>query len=496
MKHTIFLHPLRCSLAATLLCLGAAALNAQTLSYKVEGTASTSGGKYAPYWFTSNRYGLGSADNQSAYLRAGVRDDVALPDSNWHFSAALDLVGGHNLSSSVLVQQAYGEAQWRLLRLTLGQKERPGELKNQRLSTGSLVESGNARPVPQVRLEVPEFWDLFHTGGWFTLRGHLAYGMFTDYHWQKDFAAAGTRYAKNILYHSKALFLKGGNEHKFPLTLVWGLQMDAQFGGTIYNYTNVAGRTVKEPERFQDFWKAFRPSHGDSETTGSDQLNIEGNQLGSWHLELAWTEPAFKVRGYLEHMFEDHSGVDFKYGLWRDGLYGIETTLTRCPWLNDIVVEYFNSSDQAGPIYHDRTAQIDDQISSQDSYYSHGEYPDWQTYGHVLGNPLISSPLYNQNGHLTIYSNRVEAFHLGLSGQPLPYLDYRLLLTKMHSWGTFAQPFTHLKGDTSGLLELTFRPSRWKGWSASASAAWNKGELYGDCGGVMLSVCKTGIFKW
>lgn len=482
--------------ALALLGTCCSAVSAQTVSYRVEGTGALSGGSFAPFWHTANRQGLGSVETRSGYLRAAAVGESNSQDGAWHFTYGLDLVAGHNLASHVLMQQGYGEVEWRMWRLTLGQKERTGELKNPLLSTGGLTESGNARPVPQLRLEVPDYWDLFHTHGWFTLRGHVAYGMFTDGGWQQDFAAAGTRYAKNVLYHSKALFLKGGNDKEFPLTAVWGLQMATQFGGTIYNCFDKAGNTLHMQSRPVDFFKALVPLGGDSKTSVNDQGNVEGNHLGSWHVELAWKEENWKVRGYLEHMFEDHSGMFLEYGLWKDGLYGVEVELPRMRWLNNIVLEYFNSGDQAGPIYHDTSDKIPDQISCRDSYYNHDEYPCWQSYGFVLGSPLITEPLYNANGHLTIYNNRVEAFHAGFKGEPLACLGYRVLLTKMRGWGTYAQPFSHIKDDFSGLVELSYRPASLAGWSATASFAWNRGELYGDCGGLMLSVAKTGLIHW
>jgi hypothetical protein len=466
----------------------------QVLEYKVEMNGAAGHGDYAPFWHTANRFGLGSVDTKSGYVRAGVDGMTAVRDSAWKFTYGLDLVTGYHMTSTVLVQQAFGEVQWKALRLSVGQKERDGELKNQRLSTGALIESGNARPVPQVRLEMPEFWYLPLTNDWFAMRAYLAYGMFMDGNWQKNFAAPGTRYAKHVRYHTKALFLKGGNERKFPLTLTLGLQMDAEFGGTVYNYFNQTGRTVKMKSRLIDYWRALVPGHGDNENTLIDQLNIEGNQLGSWHLEIGWKEPKWGVRAYYEHMFEDHSGTLFKYGLWKDGMGGIEVH-SPWRWVNDVVAEYFYSRDQSGPIYHDSNDQIKDQISSCDNYYVHGEYPNWQTYGMIIGSPMALSPIYNKNGRLEIYNNRVTAYHLGWSGAPADWLVYRAMVTKMNGWGTYGLPYTHVKHSTSCLLEVGVKPHRWKEWQFTASGALDRGGLYGDNVGLMVGIIKRGIIK-
>ena len=83
---------------------------------------------------------------------------------------------------------------------------------NPTLSSGGLTSGMNARPIPQVRFEVPDFWTIPGTGNWLALRGYIGYGMYTDNKWQRDFVG-GTKsiYSKNSLYHTKAGFLRIGN---------------------------------------------------------------------------------------------------------------------------------------------------------------------------------------------------------------------------------------------------------------------------------------------
>jgi hypothetical protein len=56
------------------ICLSAQEQKASTpFSYRVETSVSVADGRYAPLWFTANRYGLSSQEPKSAYLRAGVQ---------------------------------------------------------------------------------------------------------------------------------------------------------------------------------------------------------------------------------------------------------------------------------------------------------------------------------------------------------------------------------------------------------------------------------------
>ena len=114
----------------------------------------------------------------------------------------------------------------------------------------------------------------------------------------------------------------------------------------------------------------------------------------------------------------------------------------------------------------------------------------------MIGTPLVSSPVYNTDGTLMIYNNRVEAFHFGIEGSPLGWLDYRLMFTKSNNWGTYSRPFLEIKENTSGLVELTFKPSFMKKWSITTSFAFDKGELYGNNYGGMITITRRNVFNF
>ena len=123
-----------------------------------------------------------------AYNKRDVETDSL---RNWRIGYGADLVAGYGNQSKFSVQQAFADLQWKMLRLSLGQKERPSELKNAEISTGGMTLGMNARPIPQIRLELPEFWTVPGTKGWFAIKAHIAYGWYTDNKWQRSFA--GTR---------------------------------------------------------------------------------------------------------------------------------------------------------------------------------------------------------------------------------------------------------------------------------------------------------------
>ena len=467
---------------------------AQTMSERYEFSGMAGGGDYAPFWHTSNRQGVNGYGNESCYTRIGLAGEHIFSNRGVSLEWGADVVVGSDLTSTVFVQQGFVDLGWKMWKLSLGQKERWGAVQNPRLSTGGLVESGNARPVPQVRIELPEYWTIPGTGKWLGIKGHLAYGWFTDENWQKDFVQAGKARTVGVRYHSKSGFLRFGNENKFPLTAEIGLYMVAQFGGTTYNHLNEPGVVSNNPTRFKDYIMALIPLKGDSETNSIEQANVAGNVLGSWLGAVTWNADNWKLRGYYEHVFDDHSQMFWEYGLWTEQLVGIELQLEKGSWLKGIVLEYFNLKNQSGPVYHDTTSEIPDQISARDNNYWHHTYNGWFNYGRMIGTPLVTSPVYNTDGTVDVYNNRVEAFHIGLEGAPCEWLGYRVLYSRSNNWGTYRKPFKDIKVNRSALVELTFTPEFLHNWSVTTSFAFDKGDLYGDnCGGMVTFIRKIGF---
>ncbi|MDR2118098.1 MAG: capsule assembly Wzi family protein [Tannerellaceae bacterium] len=456
------------------------------MNYMVELSATGGKGDYSPFWLTSNRYGLSSVRNGNGYVRGGIfRPQEG--DRMFSYAFGLDWAVTRRFTSSFVIHQVYLDLKYGVLNLGIGSKERDTELKNQYLSTGGMTFSRNARPIPQVRMEIPEYWVIPGSKEMLAARGHVAYGLFTDDKWQKHFTLQNRKYTEDVLFHSKSVFLRIGNEAKRPLVFEGGIEMASQFRGRVYN-------RYPEPldmrSGWMDFVKVLIPSGSDP--TDGENPNVYGNHVGNWNFSLSYTFPRWKVRTYYDHYFDDHSMLFFEYA-WIDALAGLEITLPSNPAVASIVYEYVGTKDQAGPIYHDRTPGIPDQISARDNYYNHGLYASWQHWGMGIGNPLLVSPIYNTDGAIVFHANRIKAHHLGVSGRPLPEVNYRVLLSHTRSWGTYDTPFVDIRRNTAVLLEAGFTPRALQGWEFTASFAFDRGDLIGHNTGGMIRVRKSGL---
>lgn len=483
-----------------------------SLHYKAELQTTLSAGDHTPLWLHSNRYGLSSLKRTNGYLRGAVERPLRVDSMRrWGIGYGLDIALAAGFTSTLVVQQAYGEVRWLKGVLTVGSKEYPMELRNPELSTGPQTLGINARPIPQVRLALPEYWKIPYTKGWLHLKGHIAYGMQTDDQWQKDFTHCQSRYTKHSLYHSKAGYLKIGKEDGwYPVSLELGLEMACQFGGTAYNVDEITPE-VQSAHGLKSFWHAFMPLGSDATDAGWN--NAEGNHLGSWLIRLNFDFDRWYLGIYADHFFEDNSSMlHVSYNGWGEGdeqsvkkekryfvhafkdwQLGAELKLKHARWVNNVVAEFMYTKYQGGPVYHDHTKAIGEHLCGRDNYYNHSLQTGWQHWGEVMGNPLYRSPIYNDDGTVRVLNNRFVAWHLGLAGDPTERMHYRLLATWQRSFGTYDDLFRDPQETVSLLGEVNYRLP--KCWLLKGAFGFDTGKTYGKNFGVQLTIAKTGILN-
>lgn len=474
-------------------------------SVAISGAAST--GSEVPFWFNAGRYGVGPTKPYSGSLRASlIRTAESDSLCRWRMGYGADVMGALGHASPFQVQQLFIDLQYEGARLSLGAKERPMEMMNPELSTGGMTFSNNAVPIPQVRFELPRWWNISGKARLVFVKGHIAYGMLTDDWWQEKHNGGRTNqlYSRYSWYHSKAGYLKVGNREKFPLEFTLGLEMAAQFGGTVFNLTNRGGASDLAGVNYgsgsvnrldcgpKDFLHAFIP--GGSDANDGDYSNVGGNQLGSWRISLGWHDKKWSLRAYLDHYFEDHSMMFWQYP-WLDNLVGLEATLPKNPYLQGVVVEYLHTMNQSGPIYHDVTPQNPTALYGKDNYYNHHIYGGYQHWGQNLGNPLLLSPIFNKDGSLTSRYSRLQAFHIGLSGDPHPDLHWRALYTNLRTLGTYDSPTPSPLHGHYYLLEADYKPHQLSGWGFRLSLGGNGGSALGRSHGAMLTVGYSGKIR-
>ena len=492
------------------LCLG------KNIHYKVEAQASVSDGR-TPLWLNANKHGLSSIDAVNGYWRCQVARPLSADSARrWGCGYGVDMALALNHAAGVVAQQVFVEGRWLRGTLTVGAKEYAMELKNNRLSAGSQTLGVNARPVPQVRLALPEYWTIPALGRWLHLKGHIAYGKMTDDGWQRRFTGGKSKYTADALYHSKAGYLKIGSEEdrSLPLSVEMGLEMATLFGGKSCRMDEKGHLvTIRNGTGLRSFLKAFVPGGEDVLEKGTVYENAEGDVVGSWVARVNYDADTWRLGVYADKFFEDHSSMFlldydgygagkewnvrkrnhfFMYDL-KDVMVGAELNLKLGGWLRDIVLEYICTKYQSGPIYHDHSKGLSDHLGGRDNFYNHYIFAGWQHWGQAMGNPLYTSPIYNDDGRIEFKNNRFVAWHLAFDGQPTERVSYRAMITCQTGWGTYDMPYADKRRDTSLMVEATYCfPRRWQ---MKAACGLDFGTLIGNNFGFQFTVAKSGVFN-
>ncbi|NDW17597.1 hypothetical protein D0T53_01535 [Dysgonomonas sp. 216] len=463
---------------------------------KVKATSAGvfSDGDYSPFWLTNNNHGIASDKSNNQYVRGEVYYATKLLKSkDLSITVGLDMIAARNLQSDIYVQQAFADLNYKVLGLSVGMKERRDHYKNMLLSTGGMALSQNARPIPQVELGFPKYVTVPYTNNLLHVLGGVSYGKFLDDDFKKRYAGDGT-YASDVLYHRKYIFATLDKRRAFNFTL--GMEMNTQWGGHFYQKGEYK---FSSPAKLSDMFKVFVPMKGGGDSNPTDESNIQGNVFGSWHFIGNYKQENYSIKAYYEHFFEDHSGLFFKN--MPDGLYGIELNLHKFAPVSTILFEYIHTKDQSSPFLWDEyndDYRVPIQVSGNDNYYNQCDYISLSNYGMVLGNPLLTSPIYNNGRTLQVLNNRISAFHGAIAGKITSNLSYRAMVTYSRSWGTYILPARSIRNQFSSMMELSY--SDWRlwggGWLFSGALAYdNSSTMVGDNLGFRLKVSKSFLLR-
>lgn len=466
------------------------------------GEAST--GDFAPYYMSSNRYGVDGVSPYAAYVRGRVKRNMT-DSTRFDYGFGADIMAGyvspidyekyssttgdyyrHGVNSGYWYpQQLYGEMRYRSLFLLAGMKEIDRSLFSS-LGSGDLVLSRNARPVPQARIGFTNFVDVPFTRGWLQVQAELAFGRFIDDGWKRrQFNDYNSFYTADTWMHYKRLYFRIAPQERFTFTV--GMQHAAQFGGTRYTYYK---GELTSTEHYPEKWlKILLPLQNE----GSNFY--DGNHLGSWDLKARYLLPeGNEIELYAQWPWEDGSGLGKLNGF--DGVWGLRYSSARRGWIDEAVVEYIDFTNQSGPMHWApgdfSGTGIPGQATGADDYYNNYAYSAWANYGMTMGNPFIKGPAYNLSGYPRILDNRLRGVHVGLSGSPAPNWDYTLLFSYRTSWGTPFLPAASRRDCTSLLLHGGWKAPAVEGMKVNFAVGFDCGNLLGNSFGVSVGVSWSG----
>ncbi len=435
-----------------------------SLFYVGEAQVLSSSGAQAPSLLWHNSYGTISQLPHSGTFRAGVIKPATRPNRwfDYDFGVVLDgrFGGGQPGSGQTDItgyfSQLYAHVRLYIVDITAGIRPQYIGAGDAALSSGSLLFSNNAHPIPQISIGFERWTPIPGLFGYVELKGGLMHG------WAND----NSDVVKGTLIHYK--YIGGRVGGKLPVNISYEFHHVAQWGG----YSSVYGDLGNN-------WAAFKAAllvrSGGS--MANDQINAQGNHIGFQQLALDVKGEGWKVSAYWQIMQEDGPirfiGTTMNN---KDGLWGISATQNRWPFIQGLTYEFLNTTDQSGP-FHDKDGII---YGGADNYYRNGIYTQgWSYFGRIIGSPL-----------LTLSNTRVMAHHIGVRGDIYGF-RYRVMVNHAENYGNYSAP--NRTNNTAVLLEVKkLVPQAWN-MEFGVSLAGDFGTQHGNTFGAMVTIRKQGL---
>lgn len=467
-----------------------------SVDYSLSLEGALSSGDYTPYMLTANRFDVLSPRANTGYISANITGSYVINDQ-WSFDGGITAMGSTHSNHQVYLQELYLKSNYKKIYLELGSRQRSSPVINQLLSSGDFIFSGNAKPIPSIHISTEGFVTLPFLHNWIETSADFGYGRLFEGDWIKkrfdDYHAlhVGSFYTTDVSYHHKQLFLRTNSRKKIYGTI--GMQHSVFFGGIKTSYESGSEIVSGNKAKFQDYFRVLIPKSDGSNKLNAGDSFVYGNHVGVWYGDIAYNQNSTnRYRIYFEKPFEDGSGIAFRNGL--DGIWGFEYSKESSTpsFLKGIVLEYIQTTNQSGPIHWaphnfdiDISTVLPNEATGADNYYNNFYYNGFSYYGLSIGSALLKSPYYNEDNYLCYIDNRIQAWHIGVSGDFSPSLGYLFKASYREGLGTYFVPLSSIHHSFDSILQLTWTHGPWQ---CAASYALTQGNIYGCSNGFDLKV--------
>ncbi|MBO0952639.1 capsule assembly Wzi family protein [Fibrella forsythiae] len=465
---------------------------AHPLHAQIETGGITSSCGETPFWLRVNQFGIIPQAAPLAMVRVRVSRtdnavDTATHQTNrfgWGF--ALNPVLNLGSRNQLLLPEVYVTVRSNTFEMWAGRRRELIGLGDSLLSSGFVIGSGNALPIPKIQLATRGYVPLKFLKRFVAINAGYAHGWFTN------------AYIQGSYLHQKYLYWRFGKPKSF-LKVHLGLNHQVQWGGQAdYLLTSPYALNGRLPASFSYYGNiimATRPNDIENDDYNSfDGAYRIGNHVGGHDLGIQLTTTRETILLYFQHPFEDVSGL-----LWQnlpDGLIGFSwrrLVIDRLAagQLDHFVLEYLTTLDQSGSTFWVPNSAY----QGADNYFNHAQYREgWSYHGRAIGTPFIAPQTELRsaiNRSVFFADNRVEVYYAGAEGRLINKLRWTIKLAYSWHYGTYAEQFDRALTQYSFLLSTrTGLGKLSKTWLQTAIAL-DCGEVYPSTLGASLSLSHT-----
>lgn len=471
------------------------------MDYTIGTEAAVGTGDYTAYQVVTNRFSELGVRSNTANMRADIEVEHAFSDK-YVLSGKVDAIASIHSDHKAYLQQCYANMKLNHFFIEAGMREIEPVMRSRALSAGDFTESGNAKPIPQVRIGTDGFWTVPYTKGWLELYFDASYGHYIDDNYCKSIAEEYTVNGKTAFYtdqkwyHHKQIVLRSNSSK--PLFIAIYANHAVQFGGVHHALGYEEAFPTDLTPSFKDFFRVIMPRSDQS--TGQW---ISGNHLGQWTIQVGWNiNKEHQLQAYMDNIFEDGSGI--RKGNGWDGIWGLEYRNKKkgFQYLRGAVVEYIQTTHQSGYIHWDHEdyqypynsiKDMQDLVTGTDNYYNNYFYLSYTNYGMAQGNALLMSPIYNKDGFGQFTDNSIKAIHMAATGDLYQgrkgNIDYLVRGSYRKGYGTHYVPFAEPSHSFDAMVQMGWNKGPWK---AAAAIAIDRGNIYGNTNTLNLKIAYHG----
>ena len=434
-----------------------------------------SSGNYAPFWLTSNTNGDVSHYPWGVSINAGIYKEAVHPERWWDYDFGVQLTGQIPSENQIFVSGhinlAYAHVRLFIVDITAGFKPMIYETQDTALTMGSMIFSGNCLPIPHVTLGFDRYIPVPGCYGYFEVKGGITHGWFIDNVYMQG----------SYLHHKFAAIRLGGC---LPVNISYEFHHAAQWGGHNDEFGDIGSD-------WHSFMNVIKAQGGG--TMYNDQMNAQGNHVGSQQLMLTAKGQQWEVSAYWQNFFEDNFAFIGNGQNITDGLWGISMKQNRWPFIQGVTYEFLNTTDQSGP-WHDRDGLC---YAGDDAYYQNFVFQNgWNYFYRSMGTPFITSPCYNTDGTIHTLNSRVRVHHVGIRGDIYGF-QYRIKASYARNYGNDNTSREVLSTNTALLLEVTKHVEKAWNMDFGVRLGADFGTQWGNQFGAQITVSKRGIIcQW
>jgi hypothetical protein len=466
--------------------------------HSVESASIIASSANIPFFLRANQNGTIPLSGSFSSLRlATVKDYQTQTDTLPHQKKRLDwgvgIKGIATISApslykipTFLLPEAYLKIKWGKVELLAGKRQEVVGLGDTLLTSGFVVWSGNALPIPKIQIHTPDFVELGFTKKLLAFRAGYAHGWFAN------------SYIRGSYLHQKYLYVRLGKPG-WRVRVVAGLNHQVQWGGHAdYLVGTPLAVNGHLPTSFQDYLSLITGRYPEAlqndRFTDFDGTNRIGNHIGSYDIAIEWRQSDQNWLLYHQHVYEDASGLALQNV--PDGLTGLrfqKTKLSSAKFqLKRWVLEWLQTTNQSGDTF-DQTARY----QGADNYFNHSQYREGWTYqGRTIGTPFIApytelAPDVANLGGSFFPNNRLTAWYTALEAAFYKGPTIQTRLAYSRNLGTFSKPYPHPFDQFSASVAVRWAVLPVKGLAITVAGAVDQGTLLTRSAGSWISLQKT-----